>query len=78
MTILPKEIEINEAVSFLPMQLIKHFKLGDKVSITEGSHRGQQGTVLKLEDRVANVVVDNINQEIKCLVNTLDVCLESK
>lgn len=77
-TILPKEIEINEPVSFLPTQLIKHFKLGDKVKLTEGSYHGQQGTILKLDDKVAGVIVDNINQEIKCLVNTLDVCVESK
>lgn len=33
-TVLPKECEVTDFINFEPNQLIKHFKLGDKVIIT--------------------------------------------
>ena len=47
------------------------------MTLTEGSSSGQSGTILQVEDRIASVLIDNINQEIKCLVNTLNSYLEA-
>ena len=76
-TIIPQQLEINEPVSFLPSQLIKHFKLGDRVTLTEGKNKGLSGTILQIEDRIAGVLIDNINEDVKCLVNTLIICLDN-
>lgn len=64
-------------MSFLPSQLIKYFKAGDHVTLTEGSSAGQSGTILQVEERIASVLIENLNQEIKCLVNTLNTYVEA-
>jgi ribosomal protein L24 len=47
------------------------------VTLTEGSSAGQSGTVLQVEERIASVLIENVNQEIKCLVNTLNIYVEA-
>lgn len=77
---LEKEVTIvpspdNEDIQFLDLrnltfpvyQLVKDFREGDHVK----TPNGKTGTVIKVEDQNAIVLLDNYKEEIKCFVNDL-------
>jgi len=48
------------------------------VVLSEGTYANQSGTVIRIEDRVASVMLTNQNKEVKCLANSLKLSLEAK
>jgi hypothetical protein len=65
--IIPKDCSVNELIQFLPISLLKDFKLGfylikgDKVILTEGSNKGESATIIKLEDKIASLMLTNLS-----------------
>lgn len=54
-------------LTFPVYQLVKDFSEGDHVK----TPNGKTGTVIKVEDQNAHVLLDNYKEEIKCFVNDL-------
>lgn len=40
MTIIAEGVGITDAMNFKPSELVKYFKIGDYVKITEGKYKG--------------------------------------
>jgi transcription elongation factor SPT5 len=73
----PVNTEYSEAVEIQPSDCVKAFNKGDYVRVVEGKNSGKEGFVLTVEENIATVMSDGLQNVIKVFVNDLVFCNES-
>jgi len=70
-TIKPKHEGLSELLQFPSSQLQKYFKMGDHIKVIGGSHEGETGLILKVEDNYVIFFSDLTQKEIKVLAQDI-------
>jgi len=63
--------DFKEAIGFAPRELYKWFDNGDHVKVLNGSHSGETGMVVNVEEGVCYVLTDQTKEEIKVFTRDL-------
>jgi transcription elongation factor SPT5 len=63
--------DFKEAIGFAPRELYKWFDSGDHVKVLNGSHSGETGMVVNVEEGVCYVLTDQTKEEIKVFTRDL-------
>ncbi|KAG7669634.1 hypothetical protein Ndes2437B_g05814 [Nannochloris sp. 'desiccata'] len=63
--------DFKEAIGFAPRELYKWFDSGDHVKVLNGSHSGETGMVVNVEEGVCFVLTDQTKEEIKVFTRDL-------
>ena len=57
-----------DAISFAPKELRKYVEIGAHVKVINGSHKGQTGMVVSVEDTICHIVTDATREDIKVFI----------
>ncbi len=60
-----------EPISFNPKELKKHVEVGAHVKVINGSHKGQTGMVVSVEDSTCHIVTDATREDIKVFIRDI-------
>ena len=60
-----------EPISFNPKELRKHVEVGAHVKVINGSHKGQTGMVVSVEDTTCHIVTDATREDIKVFIRDI-------
>jgi transcription elongation factor SPT5 len=63
--------DFKEAIGFAPRELYKWFDSGDHVKVLNGSHSGETGMVVNVDEGVCYVLTDQTREEIKVFTRDL-------
>lgn len=63
--------DFKDAIGFAPRELFKWFESGDHVKVAHGSHAGETGMVVKMDEGVCYVLTDATREEIKVFARDL-------
>jgi transcription elongation factor SPT5 len=77
LTVKPVNTEYMEAVDISPNDCVKSFIKGDYVRVVEGKNAGKEGFILNVEDNIASIMSDGLQNMIQVFVNDLVFCNES-
>jgi transcription elongation factor SPT5 len=77
LTVKPIRTEFSENVEVLPSDCVKSFEKGEYVRVVDGKNAGKEGFVLSVEDNIATVMSDGLQNMIQVFVNDLVFCNDS-
>ena len=77
LTVKPKNTDFEDIVEIQPSDCVKSFQKGDYVRVVEGKNAGKEGFVLTVEDNIATVMSDGLQNMIQVFVNDLVFCNDS-
>lgn len=60
-----------EAISFAPREISKYVEVGAHIKVINGSHKGQTGMVVSVEDGVCHVVTDATREDVTVFVRDI-------
>lgn len=75
-TMMPKHEDLKEPLEFPLRELAKSFKEGDHVKVISGTHEGDTGLIVRVDENVIVLLSDLSRNELKVLPRDLQLCAD--